>query len=494
MSFSTRNATVVSCLGLAVVCGWADAAHASGFALREQSAEGLGDAYAGQTAKAYNSSTAYYNPAGMTNLETNEVAGTTTWISPDANFKGSNSNVVGGSVNGRQDFNAITAAMVGSVFGVWKASPDWRFGLSVAVPYGMRSDYKVNWGGRYQALASDITDVDVSMVTAYRINDHWSVGGGPRVDYLKVRLSQAVNFNAIGLSAAQSYAAGASQAATAAAQLQNAAQAAAAAGQAQAAAAYAAQAQAAASQARTLAANAQTTASWGDGLSKLEGDDYAVGYNLGVLYELDRNTRFGLDYRSRSSHTLSGTVTNQTPATLSLAGAPVAGRFSNQNATGKITLPDSLNIGVYHDINSRWAVMSDIQWTHWSLFQQLNVIGANGQAISSTQENWQDTWFFSLGTHYKIGDKWVLHGGVAFDQSPVKDQYRTARVPDSDRYWLSTGVSYIISANTEAHLGYTHIFADKATIRESANALAGVLTGSYDNSADTFSSSFVVRF
>ncbi|MDR3436133.1 outer membrane protein transport protein [Telmatospirillum sp.] len=495
MSLSTRNATLVSCLGLAVVCGLAGQARAAGFALREQSAEGLGDAFAGQTAKAYNASTVFYNPAGMTNLTGSEVAGTTTWIAPESTFKGSNSNVIGGNVAGRDNVNAIKAAAIGSVFGVWDASPDWKFGVAVATPFGMRSDYKVNWVGRYQALASDVTDVDFSVVGAYRINDHLSIGGGPRFDYLKARLSQAINFNAVGLQAAQQYATGARQAAAAATQLQAAATQAAAAGQAATAAAYAAQATSYAAQAQTLASDAQTTASWGDGLGKVEGDDYGVGYNLGVLYEFNKNTRVGLDYRSRSAHTLSGTVNNQTPASLSLAGAATAGLFINQNATAKITLPDSLNLGFYHDINSRWAILSDIQWTHWGLFKQLNVIGANGQAISSTNENWQDTWFASLGAHYKIDSQWMVHGGVAYDLSPIKnDQYRTARIPDSNRYWLSAGASYVISPATELHLGYTHIFADKANIKETANSLAGVLNGSYSNSVDIVSSSFVLRF
>ncbi len=479
MSINVRNATLVSCLGLAAFCGFGHDAHASGFALREQSAEGLGDAFAGQAAKAYNASTVFYNPAGMTNLDSNEIAGTTTWIAPVSQFKGSNSNVIGGNVGGRDDVNAIKAAAIGSVFGVWNASPDWKFGLAVSTPFGMRSDYKVNWVGRYQALASDVTDIDTSVVVAYKVDDHLSIGGGPRVDYLKARLSQAINFNALGLQAAQQYAAGAQQA-------QAAAQAAATAGQPQVAAALAAQASAA-------AAAAQTTASWGDGLGKVEGDDVGVGYNLGLLYEFSPGTRLGLDYRSRSSHTLSGTVTNQTPATLALAGA-AANLFVNQNATAKITLPDSVNLGAYHEIDSRWAILSSVEWTHWGLFRQLNVVGANGQAISSTPENWQDTWFVSLGTNYKAFDKWTFHGGVAFDQSPVKDQYRTARIPDSNRYWLSAGASYAVASSAELHLGYTHIFADKASITESANSLAGVLTGSYANSVDIVSTSFVLRF
>ena len=42
------------------------AAHAAGFALIEQNASGMGNAYAGGSAIAEDASTIYFNPAGMT--------------------------------------------------------------------------------------------------------------------------------------------------------------------------------------------------------------------------------------------------------------------------------------------------------------------------------------------------------------------------------------------------------------------------------------------
>ncbi len=44
-------------------------AQAAGFALIEQNASGLGNAYAGQAAAAQDASTIFFNPAGMTGVE-----------------------------------------------------------------------------------------------------------------------------------------------------------------------------------------------------------------------------------------------------------------------------------------------------------------------------------------------------------------------------------------------------------------------------------------
>jgi len=450
MALTIRQAGLVSALGVVACLGAAGDAVASGFALREESAEGLGDAYAGQTAKAYNASTAFYNPAGMTLLDRDEVAGTATWIAPQSIFHGSNSNPLGGNVSGTTGDNAIKAAAIGSVFGVITLNPDWKLGLSVSAPYGMRSEYKEDWVGRYQALASDVTDVEFSPTLAYKVDDHLSIAGGPRIDYFDAKLSQAINFKGIGTALGV--------------QTGN----------------------------FGLVGLANT---WGDGEGKVTGDDTGYGYTLSGLYQFNDATRLGVNYRSRVFHELSGSVSYQTPATIG-AAAPIAAAFTNQNVKAKITTPDTLAMGFYHDINAQWAVLSDVTWTHWSVFKTLNVVGDNTASVMSVNEQWKDSWFLSLGTNYKVDDKWTLHGGVAFDQTPVQDQYRTARIPDSDRYWLSSGVSYAFMPGADVHLGYTHIFAGTASINEAAptNSVGGTLTGTYKNSVDIVSASFAVRF
>jgi len=432
-----RFATCASVLGLGASFFTAGSALASGFALREESAEGLGNAFAGQTAKAYNASTVYYNPAGMSNLTQDEVAGTVTWIAPVAKFTGSNSSPFGGNLTGSQPSNAIKPAAVGTVFGVYKLNPDWTLGMSVAAPYGMRSDYKSDWVGRYQALHSDVTDIEFSPVLSYKVDEHWSVGGGPRVDYMEATLSQAVNSNAISLG------------------------------------------------------NGGGAVSQ-DGIGKVWGDDTGIGYVLSGLYKLDESTRAGITYRSRVDHKLDGSVQFNTPG---LNGAIASGaNLISQGASAKMTTPDSLVLGLYHELNEQWAVMSDLSWTHWSLFKSLNVVGDNSKTVNYTNEHWHNTYFASLGANFKPNDKWVLHAGLAYDQSAVHDGTRTARIPDSNRYWTGAGATYNVSPDANVSLAYAHLFADKASLVETANAASGTLTGSYDNSVDIVSASFVLKF
>lgn len=525
MSRTVRQVALASCLGAVTVAMAPHAAFASAFGLREESAEGLGNAFAGSAAKAYNANTAYYNPAGMSLLDENEIAATTTWIAPDVHFSGSNSNplysagVGGATVNGINGPQVVKPAAIGSIFGVWKVNDRLSAGMTFAVPYGERVEYKENWVGRYQALASDLTDYELSAVVSYKLLDNFSVGGGVRVDYLEGRLSQALNVSAIGLQVAQGLGNGAQQYGTGAQQAAAGAKAAAAGAAAAAAAGnlalaaqlqtqaqtYAAQAQQAGAIAQALATQAtgmQTmslgwAAAGSDGLAKLTGDDYGVGYTLGALWEFDKATRIGFNYRSKIFHDISGTSQIQLPGNASSAPTQFTSLLpASQNASLKLTLPDSANVSIYHDINEQWAVMASAEWTGWSSLQSLNVIGAGGSTISSSPENWKDTYYLAAGVNYKPVEKWTLHFGVAYDQAPLNDQTRTARIPDATRYWAASGVTYAVTPKTNVNFGYAHLFTQGGNITDAAGAAegGGVLSGTYRDSVDIVSASFAMRF
>jgi len=64
-----------------------------------------------------------------------------------------------------------------------------------------------------------------------------------------------------------------------------------------------------------------------------------------------------------------------------------------------------------------------------------------------------------------------LRAGYAFDESPVTDEYRTARVPSSDRQWVTAGAQYIVDANWSFDLGAAYLFMDAMSLNEVNKAL-----------------------
>ena len=86
--------------------------------------------------------------------------------------------------------------------------------------------------------------------------------------------------------------------------------------------------------------------------------------------------------------------------------------------------------------------------------------------------------------------------GFAFDQTPVNDTDRTARLPDNNRLWLSFGGQYKLSKDGTLDFGYAHLFIKNATINQNAGSAAanGQLVGTYKGWVDILGVQFAYRF
>src|SRR4051794_57349 len=186
--FQPKRTMHVNALGRAIALTIAMSASirpalASGIALREGSTDWMANAFAGETAKAYDASTAFSNPAGMTRLDWNETDLSFSVVAPSSDFSGTNT--IGGRITpGSQGGNFAQPIVLPGAFAVWNTSPDLKFGMAITVPFGARLAYSQDFVGRYQSVVSRLTDVQISLAAAYRINEHLSVGGGPVINVL----------------------------------------------------------------------------------------------------------------------------------------------------------------------------------------------------------------------------------------------------------------------------------------------------------------------
>jgi len=225
----------------------------------------------------------------------------------------------------------------------------------------------------------------------------------------------------------------------------------------------------------------------GTSLFELEGDDWGYGYNLGLLYEHSPQTRVGLHFRSSIKLSLKG-------------DADIGAGFGafppgNYPASLEVELPDSLELSLYHELNERWAIHGDFLWTNWSKFEDFNpMVNPLIDGFYATRENWHDTLRISIGATYQYSDVLTFRTGLAFDESPVDTQYRTLRIPDSDRVWLSIGASYKLSDSYTLNLGYTRIFSSEVSIGRKPNGNEDAFQGSADGDADLFSIGLSGRF
>ncbi|ENM3819618.1 outer membrane protein transport protein [Vibrio cholerae] len=169
-------------------------------------------------------------------------------------------------------------------------------------------------------------------------------------------------------------------------------------------------------------------------------DGFGVGFNVGTVYELDENNRFGLSYRYSPEITA-----------------------KDGNKEVKLPLPDLAEFSGYHRIeNTAFAVHYSIQYIGWSAFDKLEF---KNQSINEKPYQWQDGWHYSIGGTYYLNRDWTLRAGYMYDTS-AQDKITSISVPDSDRQWLSAGFTYHIDEKSNIDLGLTYLMGKDVKVNE----------------------------
>lgn len=220
----------------------------------------------------------------------------------------------------------------------------------------------------------------------------------------------------------------------------------------------------------------------GTNLFTLKAKDHSWGFNVGATIQPAQGTRIGLHYRSSIKYKLDGT------ATFSTAGV------ANGPASADLKVPDSASLSVLHQVTPQLELMGDVTWTKWSSVQELRVFTTNPLGPVPVQTfAWSDTWRFGLGANYRLNSQWKLRTGVALDKTPTNDAFRTPRLPDQDRTWLSFGVQYKPFKQGTFEFGYAHEFVKNATVNAPppagafATCGASCLRGTFKDKADIIS-------
>ncbi|WP_233840009.1 outer membrane protein transport protein [Dyella sp. 2HG41-7] len=466
-------------------------AHASAFQLKEDSAQAMGRAYAGSATAGGDVSVVINNPAAMSDLDGTYVQADITAINFSAKFTGTATDALGRPISGGNGGDAGTTLPVPAFALSTKINDRINLGFALDVPFGFQTQYDSNWMGRYNAIKTSLRSYDTMFSGSFKINDQWSVGGSLIAERTNADLTNAINFNAVGLSVQQGIAA---QTQAAIAQIQ----AAAAAGQIPPAQA-AAMIQAAAAQAQTAAAGvAALTPVGGDGYGEVKGNNWAWGWQVGTYWKATAKDRLALDYRSRITHDIKGTANFTTTEgyDLLLSNPALAGSlppFQHTTGTARLTNPAVAAFSYWHQ-EDKWGFGADLAWTQWSLMRELTLNYGNSQPTTVLPFNWRNTFYVSVGGEYYATDKLTIRGGLAADQAPMNAGNRDPRVPDGARHTVAVGLGYKASDRLEFDASYEHIFVAHAGMNGSVSATDDTLVGSFDDYGNLLSLSVQYKF
>ncbi|WLT32942.1 OmpP1/FadL family transporter [Geothrix sp. PMB-07] len=405
----------------------------SGFQLREQSPSAQGNAFAGISAGGTDIGSMFFNVATLTRFEGNQAVLGFSSIQPSARLESgqaSRATLLGATpVSGSAGGDAGRSAILPVAYALWSASPDLKLGLSVNSPFGLGSEYEANWIGRYHAVKSQIKVVEIAPNVAWRLDSHWSVGAALVARYVDAELTNAVDFGAVG----------------------------------------------AALHVPGSVPGAQ------DGTAKVTGHQWKYGYKLGVLFEPTQQVRLGAAYHSRLDFALQGEVRYEGVPTALKAAFPDGGSSPRANQ------PATASLGIAWEAAPGLTLQAEAAQTFWNCFQDIRIEFASGQSTSVTEEKWKNTWFKALGTTWKPNATWTFRAGLAKDQAATSDSYRTPRIPDADRTWISGGLGYAFNRALGLDLSYSHILVKDSTLNLKAGSpgtpdfFRGNVSGTYRN-------------
>jgi long-chain fatty acid transport protein len=468
-----RSRSPLTAAGLALVAAslLPSPAQAGGFQLREQSPSAQGNAFAGVSAGGFDIGSMFFNPATLTQFSGMEAILGMSQIAPKAELGSAAATPFtlgfGAYPAGPASYpNAAKTAVVPNIYALWSLSPDLKLGLAVNAPFGMVTDYDSNFLGRYHALKSDLKIVDIAPSIAYRVNAQWSVGASLLFRKTDATLTNAVDFGTIMLAQTVNPATGAPTATTGT---------------------Y---------MSLGVAPGRQ------DGIASLKGSKQSISYKLGVTFQPTEDLRLGLAYHAANNINLSGDATFQMPTTIPaplVAGGALLSLqskgFRDNTATAEVNLPSTTSLGLNYNLSRTLSLQAEVAQTGWSTFKELRVKFSSGLPDSVTEEKWKNTMFYSVGLNWKATESLTLRAGLATDQSSAEDAYRTPRIPDGDRTWLSVGAGYAFSKSLSFDVAYTHILVKDGplgllalpagtTTTTSPNTFRGNLSGTYKNGID----------
>ncbi|CAI8714873.1 long-chain fatty acid transport protein [Pseudomonas sp. IT-196MI5] len=310
----------------------------------------------------------------------------------------------------------------------------FTFGLGMYALYGLVNDYESSFQGRYHGSYSKVQVKTLNSAVAYRINDHVSVGGGLTLNRIENNM-------------------------------------------------------------QTYLATGQLNGGT-DTKITIKGNDNAVGYNFGLMVDLNDSTTWGVTYHSKLDFHVNGhTQVSNSPSAFGLDG-----KYSNKI---DITLPESLDTSFTHHFNERWTGYLGATWTRWSRVQRIEAVNSGvpplGQQLgfNSFGDDFKlhDTWSMAVGASYQLSPQWLLRSGFAYDPSPARNADRNVRLPVGDRKAVTLGIGFSPDTDLTIDLAYGYLWESTTSVSQ-ANT-TGVQPGysaKYDNSAHIIGTQITYRF
>ena len=378
----------IAAAAAAVASLFASTANAGGFQLTEQSALGLGRAYAGAGVDGADVSGVYYNPASMT--LTPGTAAQLGFVGVGLNLDYADNS--GTTENGRKAPELIPHAYISH-----QVNDTTWVGFSFTVPFGMATEYDRNWAHKDHGTDAEIMVFDFNPSVAWKVTDKVRLGAGISLQYVDASLGMGGT------------------------------------------------APTDASLTKTTNVHGQleaTSTAWGWNAGILFMPVENV--RLGISY------RSQIQHKAEGDLTIDGLAPFALNENVALPldkfnGTYDSGAVVSAPAWAMMSAAWDVNSWLSLYATFRWTDWSSFESLKVDTTALEGAIAGSGsvpplaqgvvgqmvEGMSYIRNNWRDTYLYSVGGDLRVNSFWTLRGGIAYETSPIQErETRTAIIPD----------------------------------------------------------------
>ena len=377
---------------------FAGAAHAQAFYLQEQSARAAGRAFSGEVADT-GAASLWWNPAAIADIRSGEAAISASAILPKGDVVDTGSRIrrtvagVPTAISGQStSSDPIRKGVVPSGAVAYPLTDRIAVGVAVTSPYSFTTNYDGDSWARYSADRTRLRTIDIQPSIAVSLLPWLRVGGAVNVEYSDATLSNALP---------------------------------------------------------------NLSAALPDGLQRLSGDGWDLGWTAGVQLHNDWAT-VGISYKSAIQHKLQGSLEIS-----GLLGPLAAQNRVVDGATASFYTPAQIIVGGRFRATDALTLNAQAIRYTWGQFDAIRLGPPLNTAIP---ENYRNSWSLAGGFDYALSPRVTLRAGVQHATTPTQDTQRDARVPDANRWNYGAGGTFQVTRGFAIDAGANYVDFEDTTI------------------------------
>jgi long-chain fatty acid transport protein len=305
-------------------------------------------------------------------------------------------------------------------------APDLKLGVGIGSNFGLAGKYNDHWVGRYFGKQVALFGVSLLPSVAYRVNERLSIGASVNAMYGVLQTEVAVNNIVPGMP---------------------------------------------------------------DGELRVDDRTWGWGANLGLLYELDEKTRFGVTYTSQVNLDFNPHTQFRNLGPLLRRALAERNRLDTELDLG-VKVPQSLQVSIVREVDPRWTVLGSIAWQEWSKFGRVD-IGVDGNDIKETAFDFNNSWHAAVGAQYRYDDRQTFDFGIAYDQGFEDGGKVSPLMPANGAWRLGLGMHTTVDKRFSWGIAAEYVYSGTLDVNmHGALPVAlggrGDLVGSYEHIRSVF--------